>query len=92
MHRRLGELVSFSLQAPGADSVALAGDLATRPLRAEKSGGAWTLTLPVSEGRYSVYWIVDGEPLRSADGEVRREVREVRPLEPIVQAYPLAGR
>lgn len=72
----------FAVDAPGAKSVALDGNVASEPIPAVGDGrGRWSVTIPVTAGRYAVRWIVDGEKRAF-------ESRVVRPLEPVEDAYP----
>jgi len=57
-------LVTFVFMAPGAQSVALAGDFdgwdrARMPMRRDASG-LWTLDVPLPPGRYQYAFVVDG--------------------------------
>ena len=57
--------VTFVLLAPGARTVALAGDFndwdpVRTPLAREASGGLWTVELPLAPGRYTYSFVVDG--------------------------------
>jgi hypothetical protein len=59
-------IVQFELAAPGAARVALVGDFndwdrAATPMRRDRSGDRWTVTLPVSAGRHVYAFVVDGE-------------------------------
>jgi len=56
--------VTFVFMAPGARSVAVAGDFdgwdrARMPMRRDPSG-LWTLDVPLSPGRYQYVFVVDG--------------------------------
>ena len=55
----------FSLSAPQARSVFIAGDfnqwnLSVHPLKQDKKG-VWKISLPLDPGRYEYRFIVDGE-------------------------------
>ena len=55
--------VQFVLVAPSARSVALVGDFndwSAAPLTPVKTGGAWTITVPLAPGRYTYNFVVDG--------------------------------
>lgn len=55
--------VQFVLVAPSAKSVALVGDFndwSAVPLTPVKTGGAWTITVPLAPGRYTYNFVVDG--------------------------------
>ena len=59
------QTVQFVLRAPGAQRVALVGDFNDwdgdkTPLR-RAAGGLWTVTVPLSAGRYTYTFVVDGE-------------------------------
>jgi len=58
--------VAFVLYAPGAASVAVAGDFnawskSATPLHPTGSGGAWVVTVPLAPGRYHYAFLVDGK-------------------------------
>lgn len=82
LRRRRGEVVRFTLEAPEADTVRLRGDFSPAPLTAVREGGTWVVEVPLSEGRYTAAWIVDGrrrpEPV----------VREVAPVVDLPESYP----
>ena len=57
--------VQFVFRAPGAQRVALVGDFNdwdsdSTPLR-QAAGGLWTVTVPLTAGRYTYTFVVDGE-------------------------------
>lgn len=59
------QTVQFMFRAPGAHRVALVGDFNdwdsdATPLRAA-AGGLWTVTVPLTAGRYTYTFVVDGE-------------------------------
>ena len=61
----IGQTVQFVLRAPSASRVALVGDFndwddAATPLR-PAAGGLWTVTIPLTAGRYTYTFVVDGE-------------------------------
>lgn len=63
--RTPGERVQFVFVAPGARAVSLVGDFndwnpAATPLRATGRGGVWTVEVPLSAGRYTYSFVVDG--------------------------------
>jgi len=75
--------VEFRHRAPKARSVELVGDFnAWKPglLKMSKGGdGAWTVSIPVREGRHKYLFLVDGEPkvdarAETADGPQGRRV------------------
>lgn len=50
------------------------------PVPAKKAGDVWTLDLPMSEGRYSWAWQVDGKTLDGMyNGQTASGVRVVQP-------------
>ena len=59
------QTVQFVFRAPSAHSVALVGDFNdwnsdSTPLR-PAAGGLWTVTIPLTAGRYTYTFVVDGE-------------------------------
>jgi hypothetical protein len=59
------QTVQFVFRAPGAHRVALVGDFNdwdgdATPLR-PAAGGLWTVTVPLTAGRYTYTFVVDGE-------------------------------
>ena len=89
LRRHWGELARFTLRAPNAQSVELAGNISVKPVAATREGDQWSVTLPLTEGRYLWMWRVDGkgptdeEALAavksSNDPSARAGVRTVRP-------------
>jgi hypothetical protein len=58
-------LVRFIIQQPGAQQVALVGDFngwspETTPLEASVDGATWTVSVPLTPGRYEYAFVVDG--------------------------------
>jgi 1,4-alpha-glucan branching enzyme len=57
--------VTFSFMAPGAQTVAVAGDFTgwqQAPVEMKKDkGGLWTKTIPLPPGRYEYRLLVDGQ-------------------------------
>ncbi|MGB7155628.1 MAG: M1 family aminopeptidase, partial [Candidatus Acidiferrales bacterium] len=89
LQRHFGETVHFELRAPDAKAVALTGNFALKPVPATKTGDVWVLDLPMSEGRYSWAWQVDGKTLgASHNGQPTGGVRVVQPLERLQTSYP----
>jgi Peptidase family M1 domain len=89
LQRHFGETVHFELRAPDAKAVALTGNFALKPVPAAKTGDAWVLDLPMSEGRYSWAWQVDGKMLDGTyNGQPGSGVRVVQPLERLETSYP----
>jgi Carbohydrate-binding module 48 (Isoamylase N-terminal domain) len=63
---RTGETIQFVLVAPAATSVALLGDFNDwnadlTPMRSTDGGGVWSVTVPLTPGRYRYVFLVDGE-------------------------------
>ncbi|HEV7706452.1 MAG TPA: M1 family aminopeptidase [Gemmatimonadaceae bacterium] len=91
LRRHWGEIARFSLHAPNAKSVELSGNMFVKPVPATRSGDTWTVTVPLTEGRYIWLWRVDGknptdeESLAAAkaasDSSARAGIRIVRPLQ-----------
>lgn len=82
LQRHFGERVHFELRAPDAKAVALTGNFTLKPVPAQKVGDAWSLDLPMSEGRYSWAWQVDGKTLDGEyNGQPASGVKVVQPLE-----------
>lgn len=57
--------VQFVLVAPDAKSVSLVGDFndwnaAAAPLTPTRTGGVWTISVPLQPGRYTYNFVVDG--------------------------------
>jgi len=101
LRRHFGELVRFELPAssvPAAKTVELAGNFASRPIPATRSGESWVVELPLSEGRYIWQWRVDGQaPNDEATltavnappaAEVRAGIRVVKPVQRLTDGYP----
>jgi hypothetical protein len=91
LRRHWGEIAKFTLRAPNATSVELSGNMLVKPVAATRSGDLWTVSLPLTEGRYLWLWRVDGkgpsdeEAIAAAktpnDSTARAGVRIVRPLQ-----------
>ena len=91
LRRHWGEVARFTLRAPDAKSVELAGSVASKPVAATRDGDLWTVTMPLTEGRYIWMWRVDGkgpsdeEALAAAktpnDPTSRVGVRVVKPVQ-----------
>lgn len=81
LRRRRGEVVRFEHTAPGAERVMLRGNLSSAEIPAVRDGEQWSVTLPLTEGRYAYSWVVDGNatPLR---------LRVVLPREELENPYP----
>jgi len=62
IRRHRGDTVTFRLAAPDAKEVNLDGEFLNQPLTVTRGeDGAWTKTLPLSEGTYEWWWMVDGK-------------------------------
>lgn len=61
LRRHWGETKTFTLHAPNAKSVELAGNFISKPVAATRSGDDWTVEMPIPEGRYLFLWRVDGK-------------------------------
>lgn len=61
LKRHWGEQVRFTLHAPQAKTVELAGNFMAKPIPATREGDLWTVTMPMTEGRYIWLWRVDGK-------------------------------
>ncbi|MGH6740614.1 MAG: hypothetical protein ACREDY_16585, partial [Bradyrhizobium sp.] len=61
LKRHWGEQVRFTLHAPQAKTVELAGNFVAKPIPATRDGDLWTVTMPMTEGRYIWLWRVDGK-------------------------------
>jgi hypothetical protein len=91
LRRHWGEVARFALRAPDAKSVELTGSMLAKPVPATRSGDVWTVTIPLTEGRYIWLWRVDGKgpsdeeaiaaAKTSSDSTARAGVRNVRPLQ-----------
>ena len=101
LRRHLGEVVRFELSAasvPEAKTVELAGNFASRPVPATRSGDSWIVELPISEGRYIWQWRVDGQAPNdeatfaavnaSPTPGARAGIRVVKPLVRVADGYP----
>jgi len=101
LRRHFGEVVRFELSAasvPEAKTVELAGNFASRPVPATRSGDSWLVELPISEGRYIWQWRVDGQAPNdeatfaavnaSATPGARAGIRVVKPLVRLADGYP----
>ncbi|HEV2752188.1 MAG TPA: M1 family aminopeptidase [Gemmatimonadales bacterium] len=96
LRRHWGERVRFTLRAPDAKTVELAGNVASKPIPATREGDVWAVTLPLTEGRYLWLWRVDGNPpsddqvlaaaKTSGDPAARAGVRIVQPIERLAAA------
>jgi hypothetical protein len=91
LQRHLGENVHFELRAPAAKTVALAGNFALKPVPAVRSGDLWTVEMPMTDGRFSWSWIIDGKKPKIGaqyNGQPITGVCYVKPLQPVSNAYP----
>ncbi|HWT47004.1 MAG TPA: glycogen-binding domain-containing protein, partial [Vicinamibacterales bacterium] len=91
LRRHWGETERFTLHAPSAKSVELAGNFTARPIPATRTGDDWTVEIPMPEGRYLFLWRVDGKSPSDAeaiaavkassnDSTALAGIRIVRPL------------
>lgn len=67
LRRHWGDTARFVLRAPAAKTVELSGNFLAKPVRATRTGDLWTVQLPLTEGRYSWIWRVDGKTPPDAD-------------------------
>ncbi|HEX3865976.1 MAG TPA: M1 family aminopeptidase, partial [Gemmatimonadaceae bacterium] len=98
MQRQWGEpIVRFELPAStpavaGATAVSLNGNFVRAPIPATKSGDAWVVELPMTEGRYTWLWQVTGGPAPAANAPnpdpSLTGVKIVKPLQRVPNAYP----
>lgn len=90
MRRRFGEVVTFDVEAPAnTQKVQLAGDFTSKPIDAVRENGSWRVSLPLTEGFYQWYWLVDGR--RPASLPSLAPVMgslEVRPIQRVSGAFP----
>jgi len=96
LRRHWGEIVRFTLRAPDAKNVELAGNFVPKPISATRDEDRWMVTMPLPEGRYIWLWRVDGagpsddEAVAAAkaggDPAARAGVRIVRPLQRLANA------
>jgi hypothetical protein len=82
MRRTLGETVVFQLQAPSTTRhVQLGGDFTQTPVDALFQNGTWRVTVPLTEGFYHWWWLVDGRRAATLpSGAPLAGTREVRAL------------
>ncbi len=89
--RHWGEsAVRFSLpvaRTGNATRVTLGGDFLRSPIPATKSGDAWVVVLPMTEGRYTWVWQIGDAPPLMPDSTLTG-LRTVRALERVTKAYP----
>jgi hypothetical protein len=90
LRRNRGETVTFTLHNSAAKTVALEGSFTIKPVPAVHTGDAWTVSIPLAQGRYSWDWQVDGKKAADATpgGEQTSGVRVVEPLQEVQNAYP----
>ena len=85
LRRQRGETVTFSIAAPEAKKVELGGSFTSQRIAATRGeDGAWRATLPLTAGRYSRVWFVDGERREDPQGDLL----VVRPREAVARACP----
>lgn len=61
LRRHWGETVRFTIRAPNAKTVELSGNFLAKPIPATRNGDAWSVELPMPEGRYLWLWRIDGK-------------------------------
>lgn len=83
LRRHWGEAARFELAAPDAQRVQLLAEFAAEPIAATRTGDVWKVDVPLTEGTYLFWWMVDGRRLPGDPG-----VRIVRPAQPVENAYP----
>ncbi|HTE45295.1 MAG TPA: M1 family aminopeptidase [Gemmatimonadaceae bacterium] len=95
LQRHWGEpVVRFELpvaQVPDAQSVQLNGNFLRAPMPAAKSGDAWVVELPMTEGTYIWLWQpldAAGRATTTTPDSVLTGTRVVKPLQRITNAYP----
>ncbi|HEV2147868.1 MAG TPA: M1 family aminopeptidase [Longimicrobiaceae bacterium] len=86
MRRRRGQTVRYELPAPHAERVSLAGDFTSTPIPAVKEGDLWTVTIPLTDGRYYWRWVIEGGS--AGEGQPTSGVRLVQPLKNLRSPYP----
>lgn len=85
LRRHRGETVTFSIAAPDAEKVELGGSFTSQRVAAARGeDGVWRAALPLTAGRYSRVWFVDGERREDPQGDLL----VVRPREAVAGAYP----
>lgn len=84
------ELPASAPAAAGATSVSLNGNFLRAPIPATKSGDAWVVELPMTEGRYTWLWQVTpaSNSAAMAPESTLTGVRVVKPLQRMSNAYP----
>jgi aminopeptidase N len=88
--RNRGETVTFTLHNSAAKTVALEGNFTLKPVPATHTGDTWTVTIPMTQGRYSWDWQIDGKKAEAAapGAEQTSGVQIVEPLQEVQNAYP----
>jgi hypothetical protein len=86
IRRHWGDTARFELAAPGAARVQLGGDWDRQPVDAVRDDDRWTAEVPLTEGTYAFWWIVDGRVLWPDQGKAG--LREVRPVLLMENAFP----
>lgn len=61
LRRHWGDTARFALRAPEAHRVELTGNFLAKPVAATRIGDLWTVSLPLTEGRYVWFWRVDAK-------------------------------
>lgn len=67
LRRHWGDTVHFELRAPTAKTVELTGNFLAKPIPATRTGDLWSVALPLTEGRYTWVWRVDGKSPSDTD-------------------------
>lgn len=100
LQRHEGEVVRFELPAsaaPDAKTVELAGNFASQPIPATRTGDVWSVELALTEGRYLWLWRVDGKSptddatfaaVAAPGPTARAGIRIVKPDVRVRDAYP----
>lgn len=88
IHRHRGEVLHLELRAPDAKAVQINGDFTSKPVPAILVDGVWKVELPLTEGRYFWYWLIDGKIQQASDGTSIIKVQNVLPERELTAAYP----
>jgi hypothetical protein len=101
LQRHHGEIVRFALPvaaAPDAKLVELTGNVSSKPIPATKSGDAWVVEIPMTEGRYVWQWRVDNvmpnddatyaAVYGAPDSTARTGIKVVKPVQRVTDGYP----
>jgi len=88
IQRHQGETLHLELRAPGAKTVQINGDFTSKPVSAKLVDGVWKVDLPLTEGRYFWYWLIDGKIQQAKDGTSIINLQAIQPVDEIRFAYP----